>query len=154
MQTEVEIMLRNINVVASCMPNDKLNTDGSLFSIYVPTSIRGLWRFLYREGRESNVSDIQSCIRQATAFIQHTMQNRVISHTFHGKLKAATELQQCHRMMEALKRASQGIDNLTQTYKDDASIVSKLKMIEHEIEDFVNATTIVLQISPENQITQ
>lgn len=145
MQTEVENMVRNMNVVASLMPNDKLNTETPLFSVYIPTSVRGLWRLWNREHRESNIAQIQSCVRQATAFIQATMQNEVLSNSYAGKMKLATELQHCHRTMESLNNAKIGLENLCQTYRDDASIVAKINMIKHEIEDFLNATTIVLQ---------
>ena len=141
-------MLRNINVVGSIMPNDKLNTETPLFSVYVPTSIRGFWRMWNREDRESNISKIQFCVRQATAFIQTTMQNQVTSNSYVGKMKVATELQHCYRIIESLKNARIGLENLCQTYRDDASIVAKIQMIRDEIEDFLSATTIVLQSSP------
>jgi hypothetical protein len=145
MQTETEIMLRNIKVVASLMPNDKLNTEAALFSIYVPTSMRGLWRFWEREHREANISRVQSCIRQAIVIIQTVLQTRDNADTFRARFQMTTEMQQCRRIMDALLEARIGLQNLAQTYRDDASAVAKLIMVDHEIEDFVHATQSAMQ---------
>ena len=153
METEVEIILRNVNVVASLMPNDKLNTEGNLFSVFAPTSFRGVVRLFYREDRETNVSRIQSTIRQAKTFVSNTMQYEIVSNNFNGRMKLTTQLQQCSRMMSALKAAVQGLENITQTYKEDASIVAKLNMLKYEIEDFIAATQIALSVSSPQRIT-
>lgn len=152
MQTEIEIMLRNTNVVASVMPNDKLNTECPLFSVYVPTSTRGIWRLWCGEQREGNISKVQCCVRQATAFIQSTMQTQVVSSTFNGRIKAAIDIQQCRRVMESLKGAIVGLDNLKQTYRDDVSIVAKINMIQNEIVDFLHATTVLQTDTAPNPI--
>ena len=145
MQTEIERMMRNVTVVASIMPNDKLNTEYEFFSVYTPTSMRGLFRYWSGETRETNVSKIQASIRQAAQFVQASMQNEVTTaNNFSGRMKAATQIQQCQRILDTLRKAVTGIDNLKQTYKDDASIVAKLHMIRNEIEDFLNATNTVM----------
>lgn len=144
MQIEVENMLRNITVVASLMPNDKLNTEEPLFTVYVPTSTRGAWRLWSGEHRETNISKVQSCVRQATLFVQTTMQNQVVSASFNGKMKAAMEVQHCKRTMDALEVCAIGLSNLAQTYRDDASIVAKIQMLRDEIHDFHRATNIAL----------
>ena len=147
METEIELMLRNINVVASLMPSDKLNTENAVFSVYTPTSIRGAVRYWWGESREANVNRIQSSIRQAKTFIQSILQNEMTASNLQGRMKAVIEMQQCSRMLQSLQQATVGLKNLMQTYRDDASICAKLKILQEEINDFVSATTVVLETS-------
>ena len=139
MQTEFENMLRNLNVVALLMPNDKLNTEQSLFSVYNPTAIRGVVRYLYSENRESNISKIQSCMQKAMTFITFKMDNQIPEESYSTRIQAITERQHCIRIIACLEAAQHGLLNLCQTYRDDASIVAKIYMLKHEIDDFLQA---------------
>ena len=141
MHIEIELMLRNLNVVGSLQPNDKLNTESPLFSVYVPTPTRGLMRLWCQEDRESNASAIQSVVRQTTSYVLNAQQSR---HTQGGCIvtafKDATEMQLCSRMLETLQMSVYGLEHMCQTYREDASILAKLQMIKHEILDFLFTT--------------
>jgi len=133
-------MLRNINVVASLMPNDKLNTEGGTFAVYVPTATRGAWRYWASETREANLTRVQSAVRQAKTFISGVadeQQAEAEDSKVRTRVQASIRSRQCIRMLDALKKASGGLENLCQTYRDDASIVAKINMVRDEIDDFV-----------------
>ena len=150
---ENEKTLRNLGVIASIAQNDKMNTEGEVFSIYTPTSLRGVVRMYYGESRETNITRIQQNIRSAKTFITnslseiHTNENDERT-SFALKISLSTQTQSCQRMLMALKDCIVGLKNLSATYREDASITSKLNILINEVEDFCASTTSVSQTSP------
>ena len=139
MQFETEKTLRNLSVLGALMQNDKINTEGEIFSIYVPTISRGLVRKFYGENRETNVTHIQEAVRHAKTFVSQTLSTqRPLADSFNSKMFCNTQIQHSTRMIEAMNKAIKGLTHLIQTYRDDASISAKLDIICNEIQDFVN----------------
>lgn len=139
-------MLRNIHVVASLMPNDKLNTEGDTFAVYAPTATRGAWRYWTSETREANLMRVQSAVRQAKTFVSNVVhqQHVAVDPGLQAQVQLSIHTKQCSRTLEALHRASAGLANMCQTYRDDASIVAKINMVRDEIDDFVTAVDAAL----------
>tara|TARA_B100000945_G_C20414020_1_gene614182 strand:- start:710 stop:1261 length:552 start_codon:yes stop_codon:yes gene_type:complete len=137
-----EKILRNLGVISALTQNDKINTKDELFSVYVPTTFRGLHRSYYGEGRELNIMKIQNCIRDAKNFISNTLSeikngNGREEVSFMHRMNLASQNQLCTRMMDSLKNCQDGLSALQVTYKDDASICTQLVIMINEISDFL-----------------
>ena len=133
MQPEVELFVRNLHVISSLMPHDKLNTENATFTKYDPTYSRAIFRWYYGENRESNLTKVQQVIRQATLFMTQTLSS---SKKENETIKDVVEQQQCKRVFDILKQSENGLRNMLQTYKEDVSICAKIEMLIDEINDF------------------
>lgn len=145
MQAEVERILGNLHVLGALSHNDKLMTNEDAFDIYIPTTMRGLMRMWYGERRGQNVARIRSTVRGAIEFSQRTLTDiRAYSASSSGDdvdvntLRRETMELQFRRMIDGLRRAREGLTNLTQTYRDDAALSSQIRLINEEISDFLS----------------
>ena len=156
MQADMDKTLRNLGVIAALKQNDKLMTEGEFFTVYVPTAVRSLWRTYYRESRETNMARVAECVRRAKSFVTNTIsehgstetdfsqQNDTVQMKFHRH----SQVQLCTRVLTALSEATVGLDNLQQTYADDAALLVRLRQIKSEVTDFLESTNIVATASP------
>jgi hypothetical protein len=150
------VTLRNLKVISALAQNDKINTKDDYFSIYNPTTWRGLARLMYYgEGREHNIQKLSQCIKDAIAFITTCMNELVTERqdessdtTFMRTFSLNSKSQTCHRMMISLEDSVKGIESLKITYKDDASSTSKLDCLIYEIQDFLDTTRSFANTSP------
>ena len=149
MQAEVERILGNLHVLGALSHNDKLMTNEDAFDIYIPTTMRGLMRAWYGERRGQNVARIRSTVRGAIEFSQRTLTDiRAYSASSSSgdvdvdvdvnTLRRETMELQFRRMIDGLRRAREGLANLTQTYRDDAALSSQIRLINEEISDFLS----------------
>ena len=134
MQTETEKALKNLSILASLSQNDKLNTNEDIYTIYIPTSVRGMVRFWYSEKRSSNIVKIHETVRTATKFVR-----QIITECENENFNYQKELklQQCKRMVQSIIKSTKGLENLKQTYRDDHAITVNIQLIIDEIEDFI-----------------
>lgn len=144
MQAEAERILGNLHVLGAVSHNDKLMTNEDAFDIYTPTTLRGLMRSWYGERRGQNVARIRSTVRGAIEFSQRTLTDvRSYGMSTRGDdvdvntLRRETMELQFRRMIDGLRRAREGLGNLTQTYRDDAALSSQILLINEEISDFL-----------------
>jgi hypothetical protein len=142
---DTHVTLQNLGVIAELSQNDKMNTKSEYFTIYIPTTFRGMARFIYYgEGRDDNISKITLCIHTAKEFILkylnelHT--DTAQAQTFLQNMEISKKKNLCKRMLAALEQSIKGLMALKTTYKDDASSHSKLQCLILEIEDFLEAT--------------
>ena len=138
MQSETESVLKNLTIIANVSHNDKLNTNDETFSIYIPTVMRGSMRTWYGEKRACNMTKIQQTVRMAVSFIQTVSQEFTQREETLGLFSFATKTKQCKRMFDSLKESKNGIANLQQTYKDDITMHTQLKLVIDEIDDFIS----------------
>ena len=137
MQAEVERTLRNLCIIASLSQNDKLMTENEHFAVYTPTIARGFCRKWYGEGRDLNTIRIHETVRSAILYIHNIQDGEHVDANapIHG-MENAMKAQHCRRMTEALRNSVRGLENLQATYRDDFSMLSKLKVLIDEIQDF------------------
>ena len=148
--------MRNLGVLGSLKQNDKLLTEGEFFAIYVPTAFRSAYRMFYRESREQNMNKVSECIRSAKIFVtttisEHGTENDVRSsntETVSMRMHRHQQVQVCGRVLTALTEAVHGLDNLIQTYIDDAALIVKIKQLKTEVIDFLETTQTIAQRSP------
>ena len=156
MQVDVDKILRNLGVLGSLKQNDKLLTEGEFFAIYVPTAWRSLYRTFYRESREQNMKKVDECIRSAKAFVTTTISEHGTEHDIRTldtesvpmRMHRHEQVQVCSRVLACLTDAVDGLDNLTQTYVDDAALIVKIKQLKSDVIDFIETTQTVAQRSP------
>ena len=157
MQADIDKVLRNLGVVAALKQNDKLSTEGEFFTIYVPTAMRSVMRMLYRESREQNLVRCADCIRNAKTFVANTISEHGASSdtvpnntsgTVQMRLHRHMQVQLCARVLNALSEATAGLDNLTQTYADDAAMLVQLRQLKSEVTDFLESTQTLAKLSP------
>lgn len=153
MNNEIDKVLRNLGVIAALKQNDKLQTEGEFFAVYVPTVMRGLVRMLYGEAREMNMQRVTECIHKAKNYVSTTLAE-------HGndsdqehisvqmKLLRHNQIQHCTRVLHALSEINTGLDNLVETYRDDAAMVCRIRNLKDEVNDFVESTQFVAKTSP------
>ena len=146
MHAEAERVLHNLHVLSVISHNDKLLTNDDEFNIHSPTTFRAVWRFCTGERRNSNVTRIRICVRNAIDFISSSLeeltafQSQRDGRAFPNstmQLKVDTLMLQHLRMMDGVQKASQGLTNLLQTYRDDPALAAQIQLIIHEIGDFV-----------------
>lgn len=146
MQAEAERTLNNLHVLAALSHNDKLMTNGDVFDIYSPTSLRALVRAWYGERRGANVQKIRQTVRAAINFASAYLEDvRTLTSApdldSNLRLRMDTVTLQYFRMIDALKLAHRGLTNLVQTYRDDAAFSSQLVLLNSEIDDFITIMT-------------
>jgi hypothetical protein len=138
MQSETESVLKNLTIIANLSHNDKLNTNEDTFSIYIPTVMRGSMRTWYGEKRACNMTRIQNTVRMAISFIQTISQEFTQREETLGLFSFATKQKQCKRMYNSLEESKTGLGNLQQTYRDDITMHTQLKIVIDEIDDFIS----------------
>lgn len=152
MLPDVEKTLRNLGVLAQMKQHDKLLTEGEYFAIYVPTTFRSAYRFLYSETREQNMVRVSECIRQAKYAVTRTLsehsQSDSETHTMSLQLLRREESAVCYRVISALGECLSGLDNMALTYRDDTALVVRIQQIKGDVTDFLENTQIVAQASP------
>lgn len=145
MRADVERTLSNLHVIGALSHNDKLMTNEDAFDIYTPTTVRGLVRSWYSEGRGQNVARIRSTVRGGIDFAQRMLTD-IREYRAVGPVDGAVSVNtlrretmelQFRRMVDGLRRAGDGLLNLVHTYRDDAALCSQIRMIVDEISDFV-----------------
>ena len=143
MQSDEERTLNNLHVIGALSHNDKLCTADDGFDIYAPTSLRGLWRMWYGERRGQNVQRVRQTVRAGIAFAQRSLEEvhalgerHAAAHTEALRLRVDTMALQHRRMVDALRRAGAGLQNLLQTYRDDAALHSQIELLIAEMDDF------------------
>ena len=141
MQSEHERVLQNLTVLGSVLQNDKIISNDDSFILHEPSAMRGVYRFYYSENRIANVSKIQANVREAKGFITSCITSEPMKETnFATKMQSTNMRQARSRMMSAMKKSIQGLENLKLSYKEDASTNAKLDIIINEIDDFLLAT--------------
>lgn len=148
--------LRNLGVLAALRQNDKLLTEGEFFTIYTPTTLRALYRAVYRESREQNMLRVTSCLRNARTFVasvvsEYAPSEDIGTEGISVRLHRQTQIQLCTRVLNALTESLQGLDNLCETYNDDAAMLVKIRQLKHEVVDFLESSR---QIATQSAVMQ
>lgn len=151
MNPENERTLQNLGVIGAINMNDKVNTKDDAFTIYVPTTLRGITRYFYGESRIDNIKRMQSCIRDAKQYISSSLSEINTNNEVESLLKkinTSTHTRQCGRMMDALEESQKGLLSLKITYKDDATSSTQLDILINDINDFLMTARQVAKSSP------
>ena len=160
MQTDAERTLNNLHILAALSHNDKLMTNLDSFDIYTPTTFRSMMRTWYGESRGQNVNRVRTTVRAAIAFASKALEDahaldpatpgipppgsvstNASSSSSVGyealRLRVDTMALQHFRMTDALRRACYGLNNLLQTYREDAALASQIVLLMREVDDFL-----------------
>lgn len=134
-----ERIIRNLDIVASVAHNDKLMSEGDIFVIYNPSAFRSLMRRMTGEHREMNVHRISECIKNSQQFVTSTLTEQKVDagSSLQMQFHYRNQVNLCKQMLESMTNAMSGLDNMQKTYADDAAIVSRLRMIQRSVADFL-----------------
>lgn len=139
MEVDAERLLNNLHVIAALTPFDKLITNGDRFDIHAPSRLREVYRTWQGEKRGNNMF----CVRQTLRSCYHCI-NTLIEppHNATDGNPAATlrlhKMAILHvRLCQALSAACVGMENLLQTYKDDATMSGQIEISITEARDFL-----------------
>lgn len=114
MDSTLTDLLVNLKVLSNIGVEDKLLTAEKIFNIHPPSAFRTWYRFYYREASHKNISDIENCIR------------------------ASFEHQNSVRIIHALKSVPAGLERLSETYKHDATLTSRISVLIENISLFID----------------
>lgn len=141
MNAEAELTLNNLNILSVLSHNDKLMTNEDQFDIYIPTVMRGISRMWYGERRSQNIARIRTTARTAmsytTKYVEDISRLRTLPRQVMVCFQVETVTLQYHRMLEGLREGMKGMNNLLQTYRDDAASSSQIEGIIREVRDYV-----------------
>lgn len=144
MRENMQNIMNNLNVLCSLSQNDKLITNGEVFSIHMPTTLRSISRMWTGESRGGNISRVRMCIQSAFSFCKEclqeyrTMENELHSNNDEVLMRTQNLQLQCVNMLEALDKSRKGLENMQQTYRDDACSASQIKQLVNEIQIFLD----------------
>ena len=136
--------LNNLHVLSAMCHNDKLMTNNDMFNIYSPTTCRGLLRTWYGEDRSHNIRRIRQTVDDGIAacskLLQETnfMLESPLPRDDQLCLRIDSMAMRHIRMCDGVCKAKEGLQNMLQTYRDDAGFASQLQLIVLEIGDFEN----------------
>ena len=133
---ECERTLHNLHVLGAISHNDKLLTNGDNFDIYSPTSVRGAMRMWHGENRMQNIRRVRQTVTSGMAFATLLFGDAESFKTDATIFRFDTTILQYRRMCDALQKASIGLSNLQQTYRDDMMMSSQINLLVEEIDDF------------------
>ena len=141
-EAEAERTLRNLTVLGELKQNDKLMTIGDTFSIYPPTSMRGLFRKWAGEHRESNLQRIHETIHSACAYVSAVRTDISSSPTTPAEgmsrhLAREHMQRRCVRIIEALRKSRIGLEHMMHTYSDDTTSRVRASLLVQVIDDFL-----------------
>lgn len=142
MDAEAELALSNLHVLGALSHNDKLMTNDTSFDIYSPSTFRGLFRMWYGERRDQNIARIRHTIRTAIAHASRAFEDamtmkRCDATTTSIRLRIDVIVVQHRRIIDALRKAREGMSNLEQTYRDDPALCSQLSLLMEEIDSYL-----------------
>lgn len=105
MDESLNYILINLRVLSNIGVQDKLCTYETPFNLHSPSAWRSAYRFIYRESRVKNLQDIENCIYEAKKHPQFP------------------------RIKSALKSVPTGLLRLANTYRDDATLYSRILVL-------------------------
>tara|TARA_B100002051_G_C16556966_1_gene545507 strand:+ start:299 stop:769 length:471 start_codon:yes stop_codon:yes gene_type:complete len=136
--SDVERVMRNLCILASISQNDKVNTNSDIFVVYQPTVLRGMVRLWYGEGRQLNIQRIQETVHCAISSIRQLMSDMNLMVNEDQKFQRIAHQKRCTRLIQTLSSARNGLNNLHQTYREDITMQSQIKIVIDEIIDFIS----------------
>lgn len=125
-----------LDVLGSITANDKLCTQGDSIDVYRPSVFRGAFRWWSGESRARNMAIVDLVLRssmQTVLILQKTARR--------GDIVAPAEANRLRRTVDRLRKASVGLSNLIETYRDDLCTCAKLRTILATVEDFLHSLT-------------
>lgn len=139
---DIERTMRNLSVIAAVNQNDKLMTEGEFFSIYVPTTFRSGMRYILNENRQSNITRVCETVRVAKSFITTVLsENYTPEHestdSFATRMNKIEQMHTVMRVFEILSVVTQGLRNLSSTYRDDPALNARIDNLISDIKCYM-----------------
>ena len=154
MTPETDKILRNLGVIARLKSNERLLTGFDFFEIQSPTPWQSFRRFYNNETRDQNMKAVTECIRLAKTLITTTLSERADVRedqrrgTVTTEVMLQEEMHTCNRVAQALISATDGLQNLQTTYRDDAALLVRITELCVDIQNFVGNIATSVGLAP------
>ena len=125
--------LRNLKVISKINIGDKLCTRTEQFTIDPcrTFSLRLVWRMVTGDNREDTIESI-------TKLCEKCIKNSFIKSSREEDIEHVSP----PRLAKEFKGVVSGLKNLSETYKDDVSIVSIIEIIIERLDDYIKVNSI------------
>lgn len=120
MEEEFSILSSYLKMISSIESDQKLYINGSYVNVYDINLTNSIWRFLSRNSRETTIKFINDVVYRSMFFI--LMNNNNVNKVI---------------IMNDLLESMKGVEKLIDTYSDDKIMVSKLRVINEKIDNFL-----------------
>lgn len=133
MKEYVNMIIQNLKTIGSLAQNEKLNTNDEIFSVCKPSMMQSISRLFFWEGRQSNIDKI--------AYLLHQTKNECLIIIYTKEKQHELPIETAHTLKvltESLECFIDGIQNMSQTYRDDIAYRNKLEMILDDAKNFLD----------------
>lgn len=128
-------ILKKLKTIGLIKQNQRINTRNNKICINTDR-FTSFWRFILGENRCTNINDVEIIIKDAFNEIDHLL-IRIDEDNFKSTHRCACRII-INNLVSCVLDAQIGIDNLKETYKNDASILAHIDVIDSLIESKLN----------------
>jgi len=134
-------ILINLNILSKIKPYDKIYINkNNLITIEYNTIFQGIFRFIYNNGREKNITNLNAFYNSVFDVVDdilnsHYLQSQNIIDVDNDEfIKVFTNLQKINFYLES---SLEGLNNLRKTYQTDIVSDSKIEIIINNIDSYL-----------------
>ena len=110
-----------LNILAALQPGDKLSVSGKFLEIDPPSYTRVIRRFFGKDNRNLSATTVERIVSTSRRLAR--------------RLKSADETDAHQHLVDAMRSAIVGIENLKQTYGGDAGVQARLSVAACKLAD-------------------
>jgi len=138
-----DLIIRNLKIISSIKPNDKIIKKGSTIKIDSPYIYQGMSRYWNGDSRKESLNHIEHIIDITFNKIDLIYSNEIEHRTgglndtnYYNKGQSYFETENTQKLQifsNELKNSINGLNNLKQTYNTDISICSRIEVVIEKI---------------------
>lgn len=131
----VRRVLHDLKVIAAIKENQRIyRTDSGFLNIDNPSYISSFYRFVMRENRHKNITDIVNVINDAFAIAENACRKIESKDTSadnrENSLRQLNNFNLMLKIKSAVEDSSIGLKSLRLTYSDDTSLIARIDVVE------------------------
>ena len=128
-------VLHDLKVIAAIKENQRIyRAESGFLNIDNPSYLSSLYRFIMRENRHKNITDIVNVINDAFAIAENSCRKieskDTISDDRENSLRQLNNFNLMLKIKGAVEDSSIGLQSLRSTYSDDTSLISRIAVVE------------------------
>ena len=136
--TRLNGLVTQLKVISQVQQGDKIATQENVFSIDSNSMMQGAFRKYKGETRDRNIQSVTNVVLEVIEHVRTAVETRhqVAKEQQRGMAEMSCD-QFIQRTLNDLSACRSGLNNLTLTYSGDARIVSQLKTVSEQVDDFL-----------------
>lgn len=141
-------LLYNLQTIANIPKGRRISTAKEFIRIDTDSPFQGIWRWKRVDSRDKAMQAIGREVRTVIVISKYIMESHLLT-CADARFAAARDerINELKKIHHGLLEANRGIDNICQTYHDDANIGASLKPLIGEISGCLTAISIALAAS-------